>query len=118
MAEERGEPHTAISGHRAVYPDPLKVRTGETLRIGEVDEDNGAWAWCTGPSGKGGWMPRAYFEGDGENGTALRDYDATELSVEAGEELTVLEEEGGWVWARDSGGRFGWVPLECVEQVG
>ncbi|MBA3387926.1 MAG: SH3 domain-containing protein [Rubrobacteraceae bacterium] len=101
-----GEPYRVISGHRATYPDPLKV-----------DKDNAAWAWCIGPSGKGGWMPCVYFEGDGERGTALRDYDAAELSVEAGEDPTVHHEESGWAWARDSRGRFGWVPLECVKRV-
>ena len=94
------------------------MRAGEVLHVGEIDEDNEAWAWCTGPSGKGGWMPRSYFEADGETGTALRDYDAAELSVEAGEELTAFGEESGWVWAKDSHGRLGWLPLECVEQVG
>jgi len=117
MSEGRGEPYRIVSGHRATYPDPLKVHAGDALRAGDTDEDNDAWAWCTGPSGKSGWMPRVYFEGDGENGTALRDYDAVELSVDAGEELTVYRKESGWVWARDAAGRLGWVPLECVERV-
>lgn len=117
MDVECGERYRVVSRYEAVYLDPLRVLAGDALHVGEVDEDNAAWAWCTGPSGKGGWMPRAYFEADGATGVALRDYDAAELSVEAGEELTVLAEESGWAWVRDSRGRLGWVPLECVERV-
>lgn len=118
MGEVRGERYRVVSDYRAAYPDPTNVRAGEALHVGETDEDNAAWVWCTGPSGKGGWMPRAYFEADGETGTALRDYDAMELTVEVGEELTILEEESGWVRVRNSQGRLGWVPVECVERVG
>ena len=117
MGEAGGEQYRVVSDYRAAYPNPLKVRAGESLRIGETDTENEAWAWCTGPSDNGGWMPRSYFEAVGEAGVALRDYDAAELSAEAGEELIVLEEESGWAWARDPRGRLGWVPLECVERV-
>jgi hypothetical protein len=44
-----------------------------------------------------------------------RDYDATELSVEVGEKLTMGEEESGWAWCTNREGRRGWVPLEHLE---
>ncbi len=108
--------YRVVADYRAAYPDPIVMRAGERLRVGETDEDNDAWVWCTGSSGKSGWVPVAYLRLDGEAGTALCDYSAVELSVRAGETLNVLEEEAGWVMARDQRGRSGWVPLENLER--
>ena len=108
--------YRVATDYRAAYPDPIAMKAGEKLRVGERDEDNDAWVWCTGSSGKSGWVPVADVRQDGDAGTALRDYSAAELSVRVGEELTVLDEEAGWVWARDPRGRFGWVPLENLER--
>ena len=46
---------------------------------------------------------------------ALRDYDATELSVGRKELLEVLDEVGGWYLCRTQTGMSGWVPCSCVE---
>jgi uncharacterized protein YgiM (DUF1202 family) len=109
-------PYRVVADYRAAYPDPIFMKAGERLRVGEREEDNDAWVWCTGPSGKSGWVPVAYVQTDGDAGTALRDYSAAELSVRTGETLDVLDEEAGWVLARDQRGSCGWVPLENVEQ--
>jgi len=45
----------------------------------------------------------------------VRDYDATELTVEVGEELTALAEHSGWFRCRTDTGSLGWVPAENVE---
>jgi hypothetical protein len=37
-------------------------------------------------------VPKAYIEQSGDGGVALRDYAATELSVWAGEKLTISDE--------------------------
>jgi uncharacterized protein YgiM (DUF1202 family) len=42
----------------------------------------------------------------------LRDYDATELTVEPGEEVTILGRESGWGWCVNQQGQKGWVPLD------
>ena len=97
--------YRVVADYRAAYPDPIVMKIGERLRVGDRDEDNEAWVWCTGESGKAGWVPAAYVLPDVEAGTALRDYSAPESSVRT-----------GWVGARDERGRFGWVPLENVER--
>ncbi len=108
--------YRVVADYRAAYPDPIVMTAGERLRVGERDEDNEAWVWCTGSSGKSGWVHVAYVRIDGDAGTALRDYSAAELSVRSGETLAVVDEEAGWVLARDRRGRFGWVPLENIER--
>jgi hypothetical protein len=61
-------------------------------------------------------MAERYLELRGDDGgVAQRDYDATELSVEAGDELAVLGEEGGWLWCASARGERGWVPVEVTE---
>lgn len=112
-----GRSYRVVADYRAAYPDPIVMKAGERLQVGERDEDNPDWVWCTGSSGKAGWVPVLYVRQDGDTSLALRDYSAAELSVEAGEELTVLREEAGWVLARDQRGQLGWVPLENVERV-
>ncbi|MGH3145544.1 MAG: SH3 domain-containing protein [Rubrobacter sp.] len=108
--------YRVLTDYRAAYPDPIVMKAGERLRVGEADEDNDAWVWCTGSSGKSGWVPVAYVRRDGDVGTALRDYSARELSVRTGDALDALDEEAGWVLARDPRGHLGWVPLENVER--
>jgi uncharacterized protein YgiM (DUF1202 family) len=109
--------YRVVADYRAAYPDPIVMKAGERLRVGERDENNESWVWCTGSSGKSGWVPLAYVRLEGDTGTALRDYSAVELSARTGETLDVLDEEAGWVLAEDARGRLGWVPLENVERV-
>jgi hypothetical protein len=107
--------YKVLTDYQTQYPDPIVMRAGDPLQVGEADADNPAWVWCTGPDGRSGWVPRAYFAWDGAAGRALRDYAATELNVRVGEVLTGGEEESGWVWAANAQGQKGWVPMTHVE---
>jgi len=109
--------YRVVADYCAVYPDPIATKAGERLRVGERDEDNDAWVWCTGSSGKSNWVPVACVQTDGNAGTALLDYSAAELSVRTGETLDVLlDEVADWVPARDKRGRSGRGLLENVER--
>ena len=44
----------------------------------------------------------------------LRDYTAQELGVRAGTEVSLGEAIHGWVWATDTDGHAGWIPLTCL----
>jgi hypothetical protein len=57
-------------------------------------------------------VPERYVERRGEGATALRDYDATELTVRAGEMVTATTHEAGWRWCTNARGDSGWVPDE------
>ena len=118
MVGTREEPTCRVVGdYEAVYPDPIVMRAGETLSVGESDTEYASWVWCTGQGGKSGWVPEAYIEQSGDVGVALRDYAATELSVRVGETLTIGVEESGWIWATNSRGGSGWVPAANVERL-
>jgi diadenosine tetraphosphate (Ap4A) HIT family hydrolase len=71
--------------------------------------------WCTDRQGRGGWIPESFIEHHGDRGILRCDYDATELEAMAGEELTVENEQSGWLWCTNRKGESGWVPAENVE---
>jgi hypothetical protein len=106
-----------ISAHRSEFPDPLIFRTGEELRFADKETEWPGWVWCTSQAGKSGWAPQAYVRREGDGGVALVDYDATELSVDVGQELLMGTQESGWIWCTDQAGQSGWVPAENVERI-
>lgn len=103
-----------IKSYASAYPDPIKVKKGETLKIGKKESDWSGWTWCTDQNGKSGWLPDSYIKKDGSICTVLCDYEATELTVNIGESLVVEKEESGWFWCRNKEGLRGWVPSENV----
>jgi len=85
-----------IRSHITSDPDPVRFVAGDVLSVGHHDQQWRSYVWCTDQSGHAGWMPDFYLEMTGAHeATALRDYDATELTVGPGELLDVLEEAGG-----------------------
>ncbi|MCU0795387.1 MAG: SH3 domain-containing protein [Akkermansiaceae bacterium] len=46
---------------------------------------------------------------------AVRDYDSTELAMEEGSEVLVIEEYGEWALV-DAGDRVGWIPSACLDR--
>ena len=94
-------------------------RRGRTAprRRGRTDAEWPGWVWCTDADGKGAWVPQAYVRVQGSQGTALCDYTSRELSVRAGELLTLHLAESGWWWATNGAGDSGWVPATHVETI-
>ena len=112
-----GQTVRVITAYQSPFPDPLIIKAGEKLDLSDRESDWPGWLWCTTLAGKSGWVPAAYIEPMGQIGLACRDYDATELSAEIGEELTVSDEESGWLWCTDQKGNNGWIPAGNVEHV-
>ncbi len=105
-------------GYQAEFPDPIAVEAGEAFSVSERTsawENNPAWmwVWCTDQRGKSGWVPKNIIQmnADGQTGTTHAAYNARELTVTAGQELSIEHEESGWIWCCDQQGRRGWVPL-------
>lgn len=100
--------------HRSTYPDPIRLRPGDELLVADPAEaphsEWSGWLWCTDPSGRRGWVPEQFLRLDGSRATACCDYDATELTVAAGEALVPGREVNGWTWCTNRQGDSGWVP--------
>jgi len=103
-----------VSSRASDYPDPLLLRAGDKVAVGDKKSPWPGWTWITASGGKGGWIPETFIRRSGSSGTVLRDYDATELDVEKGEKLVIHEETAGWYWCTNMTGRKGWVPVENV----
>ena len=111
-----------VKAYQAEFPDPIAVEAGETLAVHAEKistwEQNPAWIWlwCTDLRGKSGWTPKNVIQMDasGQSGTARVAYDARELTIAVGQELTIEREESGWLWCQDQQGRRGWVPISHV----
>jgi hypothetical protein len=72
--------------------------------------------WTITADGNAGWAPFDWLTPLGDNrAEALRDYSAQELNVDAGDEVTLHHELGGWWWCEDANGRCGYVPAEHLE---
>jgi SH3-like domain-containing protein len=105
-----------MRSHITSDPDPVRFVTGDVLSIGHHDQQWRSYVWCTDQSGHAGWVPDSRLQmTDTHEAIALRDYDATELTVAKGELLDVLEEAGGWLRCRTSRGHEGWVPGDSTE---
>lgn len=107
-----------VRDHAPIYPDPIRVRAGERLRVGREDDEYPGWAWCTAPDGREGWTPLVILRREGPEAVARRDYSAAELEVRRGQHVEVLEELAGWLRVLDADAREGWVPVECVAPEG
>lgn len=110
-----------IKDYQAEFADPIAVAAGEAFVVNDKrspwdDNPEWMWVWCTDQRGKSGWTPQNLIElsEDGRIGTARTDYDARELTVAAGQELTIELEESGWYWCCDQAGKHGWVPISHV----
>ncbi len=103
--------------YESAYPEPLKMKAGDAISIGEKESPWDGWLWCAAVDGNKGWVPESYVKRDGDRGHLRVDYDATELTVEVGEELTVISEEADWFRCVRQDGRIGWVPVENVEEL-
>ena len=104
-----------IKQYRSNYPNPLKLSKGESVEIGIHEEEYPGWKWGITGDGNKGWIPEAYLKIEGTTGTLTRDYDATELGVDVGDELVFILEESGWIQCITEAGSIGWVPKECLE---
>ena len=106
---------TVIAEHRSKFPEPLVAGAGETVRIGNEDDEFPGWVWCTNKAGVGAWVPQIYLKIDGAAGELIRDYNSFEMTAESGDELEIIDEAAGWLWCRKADGSTGWVPSEKVQ---
>jgi mannitol-1-/sugar-/sorbitol-6-/2-deoxyglucose-6-phosphatase len=107
-----------LSEHRSSARPPIVVSPGDDLAVGERDDVWPAFVLVTTSAGSEGWVPSRLLRrtADGR-ATPVRAYDTTELEVDQGELLTVIEADlgSGWLRCSNGAGREGWLPVRCVE---
>ena len=112
-------PHTVRvhTAYTATNSDQTTMRAGQEVRTGKRTAEWPGWVWCTATGGWSAWVPECYLEIHGDTARFKRDYMAREFTVHVGEELTVVEETGGWLFCIDSRGERGWIPAHCAKLV-
>ena len=105
----------AQAAHQVPSRAPLQVRPGDQVQAGERSDEWPEFVFVTADRGSG-WVPARYLSAGSGPAVVQAPYDTTELATEAGEELTVLEEDlqSGWLWCRSGDGRQGWVPVSTI----
>lgn len=109
-------PVKAILYYRSPFPDPLIASKDTVVRLKERADAEPGWVYGISPDDKEGWIPRQWLRIEGNRGTLLRDYDATELNLEVGDELLVTRVLNGWYWARKTDDSEGWIPARAVRR--
>ena len=109
------EIYQVAEGHKSSFPYSIELEAGEEVTLS--DEKKNGWIWGVDKKGAGVWVPEKYLEIKENTGTLLIDYDTTELNVTAGERLTLIKEESGWMWCSNQKGETGWVPSDKVEKL-
>ena len=104
-----------IKDRTSAHPNPLVLSAGETVTIEDKESEWPGWIWAINQNGTAGWIPARILEREGAIDRVTEDYDATELTVRVGIELTFSREESGWLWCTTPEDNSGWVPLENVE---
>lgn len=107
-----------VRDYRAQYANPIRFAAGEVVALGERDTEWPAFIWTTTlTDGNAGWAPFDWLKplGDGR-AEALHDYSAQELDVDAGDDVVLHHELGGWWWCERADGHCGWVPSEYMER--
>lgn len=105
--------------HKSEFQVPLVAKKGEIVEGQDRETEYEGWLWCRNSSGIHGWVPKTYLESTSESGQFqfLQDYNARELTIDAGQEVIVIDEESGWAWVRTTLGEEGWIPLENLQDL-
>jgi putative acetyltransferase len=108
----------AVEEWKVRYPNPIKLKKGDHLTIEkrEVDSDWMGWIYCIDENGVGGWVPESSLAITHNKAIAVRAYDATELTLRVDQIVRGHLTESGWLWAENSFGEKGWVPLRNLKK--
>lgn len=92
------------------------VMTGDTITYLHSNERNPLWFKGSTQDGIEGFFPLDDFEFDPATSlaTCLRNYDATELSIQPGDVVESLGKYGEWLQVLYNG-QIGWIPENCCE---
>ncbi len=107
--------YRAIQPWKVVYVDPIRGAAGDRLTLGRRDDEYPGWVWATAADGRVGWVPESWLRVEGERGVLLSGYTAAELPLEPGDVVSGELSLNGWLWAMNTTGEHGWVPLACLE---
>jgi hypothetical protein len=102
---------TSNADYTVVDRSRVCLKVGETVDLGMEDKVWAGWVWASNQEGRGTYVPVTSLERVGEEqAKVVEEFQAVDLSLKKGEEVTALREVCGWFWCRNAAGVEGWVP--------
>jgi len=90
--------------------EPLVLKVGDEVEVGNADRTWPGWVWAKGGEGRDGYVPAEYLEAvEGSLHRVVEDFDPTVLKIQRGDSLESLRQIHGWHWCRHENGAEGWV---------
>jgi len=102
--------------YQVEYQNPIQVKTGERVHVGQADNAYPGWLWSRATDGREGWVPVELLSRERPLATALVDYSAKELAVQIGDEVEIEEVRHGWALVRNTQGEVGWIPESHIDK--
>jgi hypothetical protein len=103
-------PFIANADYEEQDTDPLALRPGDEVRVGQADRAWPGWVWAVGGDGCDGYVPEEILRPVGGGlYTATETFDPTVLTIRRGDRLESLRQIHGWHWCRNQSGGEGWV---------
>ena len=101
---------TANSDYEEKDSDPIRLKTGDQIRVGHADHAWPGWVWATDPQGGDGYVPEEILRPLGlDLYQVLEDFDPLVLTIHKGDRIESLRQIHGWHWCRNESGAEGWV---------
>ncbi len=102
---------TATINYEVSDTRPFHLNPGQRVVCGPRDTAWPGWIWVTLENGQSGWVPEEVLKrGEGAEAVVSGGFEARELSVAKGEQVTSLRTLHGWHWCRRANGAEGWLP--------
>ncbi|BET67898.1 hypothetical protein ASA1KI_28160 [Opitutales bacterium ASA1] len=105
--------HPVTRAYTSEFEVAPRASEGDVVQFDAYYANNPRWFYGRDSRGVAGYFPVDWFEIDGSVAVARRAYDATELTVSLGREVSIVEQYGGWLLVTD-GVATGWIPEESI----
>ena len=104
--------------HMTEFPDPILLKKGEKVIIGEESLEMPNWIFCTKLDGSNkGWVPKQIIKQENNYGNIIEDYSAKELNIDKETIVEGIKELNGWLWSKNiNTNEIGWIPMEKVKK--
>ena len=105
----------ATSFYRSPFSNPIIAPEGTPLSLKDRADEEPGWVFAVNPDGTEGWVPRKWLRIEGNRGTLLRDYNATEMDMEKDDTFLITLVLDGWYFGQNKAGESGWIPGRLVQ---
>ncbi|MDR1134159.1 MAG: hypothetical protein LBL05_08330 [Synergistaceae bacterium] len=111
--------YIVIENHRTEFPDPIILKQGEKVIIGEESANWPNWVFCTKSDGSNkGWIPKQIINSESDYGNITEDYSAKELDIDIGTIVEGMRELNDWLWLKNKKtNEIGWVPVKKLRKL-